>query len=73
MLRARIEAVLAAACSILAVITLAWPTWIEEITGLDPDAGSGGTEWGFVAVLGAFAIAAALMARRDFRRAAQRH
>lgn len=73
MLRARIEAVLALACGILALITLIWPTWIEEMTGLDPDAGSGETEWGFVAVLGAFAVVAALLARRDYRRAAQSH
>jgi hypothetical protein len=72
-LRARIEAVLAVACGILAAITLVWPTWIEKITGLEPDAGTGETEWGLVVVLGAFAVVAALLAGRDFRRAARHH
>jgi hypothetical protein len=28
----------------LNVITMVWPTWIEAVTGADPDSGDGSTE-----------------------------
>jgi hypothetical protein len=72
MLRARLETVLAAAAALLAVLTAVRPTWIEAVTRLDPDGGSGAAEWGLVAVLAMVALAGALLARRDYRAAAQR-
>jgi hypothetical protein len=67
MLRARVETVLAALFAIAAVGTAISPTWIETLTGLEPDAGSGETEWWAVALLAAMALTAALLARRDYR------
>jgi hypothetical protein len=67
-LRARvsIEVVLAVISAALCVLTLVFPEWIEELTGLEPDAGSGALEW---LVAGVFLVAAVL-ARRDYRRLA---
>jgi hypothetical protein len=67
MLKARIEAILAVVAGILAVVTLVWPTWIETLFGVDPDAGSGAAEWWIVAVLAGVAVASGLLARRDYR------
>jgi hypothetical protein len=39
--RLRIEVVLAVISAVLCVLTLVFPEWIEELTGLEPDAGSG--------------------------------
>jgi hypothetical protein len=72
MLRPRLETALALLFGALAVVTLVWPNWIESLTGLDPDQESGAAEWGIVAVLGIMALAAALLARRDYRRASLR-
>jgi hypothetical protein len=69
MLRVRVEVVLALLCAVLAAATMIWPTWIESLTGLEPDAGTGETEWWIVLVFAVGAIAAAVLARRDHRRA----
>jgi hypothetical protein len=68
--RLRIEAVLAGVSAILFILTLVFPEWIEVITGLEPDAGSGALE---LVVAGAFLVGAmvsAVLARRDQRRLA---
>ena len=65
--RARIEAALGCLAGLLAIVTAIWPTWIEELTGLEPDGGSGEAEWLLVAGFLLAALAAGLMARRDFR------
>ena len=70
--RLRIE-VLAVISAVLCVLTLVLPEWIEELTGLEPDAGSGALEW---IIAGAFLVAAvvsAVLARRDYRRLAADH
>jgi polyferredoxin len=67
MLRPRLEAALCALFTALTIITVIWPTWIERLTGLEPDGGSGAAEWGIVLVLGAAALGFGLLARRDFR------
>jgi hypothetical protein len=67
MARVRVETFLAAIFAILAIATFIWPTWIEALTGLEPDAGSGALEWLIVAVFGLLAIGASLLARRDYR------
>jgi hypothetical protein len=48
-------------------VTLLWPTWIESITGLEPDAGSSVGEWAVVVVCAVAAMGAAALARRDYR------
>ena len=64
--KARVETVLAGIFGVLAVVTMLWPTWIESITGLEPDAGSGATEWAAVVVFAVAAVGAAALARRDY-------
>jgi hypothetical protein len=66
-LRARIEIVLSALLGLAAILTAAWPTWIEGLFGFDPDGGNGKAEWLIVVVLAAAAVAAAALARRDLR------
>jgi hypothetical protein len=44
--RMLIEALLAALSAAALVLTFLWPQWIEDLFGLDPDGGSGETEWG---------------------------
>jgi hypothetical protein len=71
--RLRIELVLAIVSAALSVLTLVFPEWIEEVTGLEPDAGSGALEWIIVGVfLGATMVSAAL-ARRDYHRLVGEH
>jgi hypothetical protein len=66
--RVRIETILAIIGAALAVLTLAWPEWIEEIFGVEPDGGNGSLEWiiavGFLAV----GVGLGLLARHDQRR-----
>lgn len=44
-LRVRIEVFLASLSACLVGLSLAVPHWIEVLTGLEPDDGSGGFEW----------------------------
>jgi hypothetical protein len=57
----------AVAGAALTLLTLASPTWIELLFGIDPDAGSGALEWA-LAALPVAAIAGALLARVEWRR-----
>jgi hypothetical protein len=71
--RVRIEVILAVISAVLCVVTLISPEWIEELTGLEPDAGSGTLEW---LIAGAFLVGASIsaaLARRDYRRLADDH
>ena len=65
------EAVLAVLAAALGVLTVAVPAWIEVLTGLDPDAGSGTLE--ILIAVGLFASAgiAAWAARRHRRHGAE--
>lgn len=69
MVRARVETVLAGLFAIGTVATLVWPTWIESLTELEPDKGSGEAEWWLVIVLGVAALVTGTLARRDYRAA----
>ena len=69
MIRARLELALSALFAALTVATLIWPTWIESLTGLEPDRGTGETEWWIVVLLGLVTIALGALAARDFRAA----
>jgi hypothetical protein len=63
-LRRNLDALLAALASIGLLITLVWPDWIEQLSGLDPDGGSGAVEWGVVAVLAVMGLVFGLRAWR---------
>ena len=69
MLRVRVEVVLSLLCAVLAAVTMIWPTWIESLTGLEPDAGTGEAEWWIVLVFAVGAVGAGALARRDYRQA----
>ena len=63
------EAILASITAFLAALTLFWHDWIEAF-GLDPDHGNGTVEWLVVGGLLAGTVAAAALARVEWRRAA---
>ncbi len=71
--RLRIEVVLAATSAVLCVLTLVFPAWIEKLTVLEPDAGSGALEWIIAGISLVAAIVSAVLASRDYRRLAARH
>jgi hypothetical protein len=50
-------------------LTLVWRDWIERLTGLDPDSGSGSVEWAIVAALLALAVWLITLATREWRAA----
>jgi hypothetical protein len=63
--RFRIDALLTVLSAVALVVSLAVPDWIEEATGLEPDAGNGVTEWAFVAVLFVCTLVFARRTRHD--------
>jgi ABC-type thiamin/hydroxymethylpyrimidine transport system permease subunit len=71
--RLRIEVVLAVISAVLGVLTLVFPQWIEELTRLEPDAGSGALEWIIAGIFLLAAAVSAVLARRDYRRLAAHH
>lgn len=68
--RLRVEVILAAISAGLFILTLINAEWIEALTGLEPDAGSGALEWLIAAAFLVAAVVIALMARRDYRQLA---
>jgi hypothetical protein len=64
------ESVSAAMAVVLTLITVVWPHWIEIVTGIAPDGGSGALERAVVAGVAATAILLAAAARAEWRRAA---
>lgn len=68
--RARIETALATVSAALVILTLALPEWIELLTGLDPDAGSGALELAVTGTLLVVTIGFTLVARGNRRRLA---
>jgi hypothetical protein len=69
-LRVRIllEAVIGGAAAGLAVLTLFFPDWIEEIVRVDPDGHNGFVEWLVVGALLVVAVSLGAFARADWRR-----
>jgi len=57
-----------ACCAVLAAITMALPTWIETVFGVDPDGGSGAAEWLIVGALTAGTVVAVRAAARTWSR-----
>ena len=66
--RMTIEGLLGLASLALAVLTVVNKEWIEGLTGLEPDAGSGALEWGIVIAFGLAAVLLGRMAWRDRQR-----
>jgi hypothetical protein len=64
------ESVSAAIAVVLALVTMAWPDWIEILTGSAPDGGSGALELAVVGGLAAAAMLLAAAARAEWHRAA---
>jgi hypothetical protein len=71
--RLRIEGLLAVLSAMLCVLTLVIPEWIEELTGLELDAGSGALEWIIAGVLLVATVVSAVLARRDYGHLAAYH
>ena len=69
--RVTVEVVLGLASLGLAFLTALNREWVEELTGLDPDAGSGALEWGIVFALALAAVVLGALAVRDGRRLRQ--
>ena len=64
-----IEAGLSGASAALAILTLITREWIEALTGWDPDHGNGSLEWAIAIGLAVLALAFAVVARSEFRKA----
>ncbi|MEU2288232.1 ABC transporter permease [Streptomyces sp. NPDC013178] len=67
--RAWIEAIFAAICGVLFIVTLIWHDWIERVFGVEPDIGSGALEWVIVAAALCGAVGFSLLARSEWRKA----
>jgi hypothetical protein len=66
--RLTVEAVLGLVSLGLAILTAVNAEWIEALTGLEPDAGSGALEWAITVAFGLAAIVLGTLAVRDGRR-----
>lgn len=64
-----IDAALAGAALVLGLVTVLVPDWFERVLGASPDGGDGSAERWFALAWIALAVALALLARRDHRRA----
>jgi hypothetical protein len=73
MLRARIETAVAMAAAVLTMAAVLRPTWIESLSGLEPDGGNSGAEWWLAIVFAAVALLSAVFARQDYRRSKALH
>jgi hypothetical protein len=63
-----IELVLSLISALLTALTIAWPDWIEGIFEVDPDAGSGSTEWGISLAFIVVTLMLAALTGRTWRR-----
>ena len=65
-----VEAALSACSSLLVVLTVVWPHWIEGVFGVDPDHHSGSFEWMVVIACCLVTVGFGVLARREWRNAA---
>ena len=63
-----IEVILAAVTAALLLLTLISREWVEEVFGVEPDAGSGALEWAIVVALALATVAFSLLARAEWKR-----
>ena len=69
MSRFHLEVTVAAVTASLFLVTLIWKDWIEIVSGVDPDRGSGALEWAIVLAMGLAALTSAVLARWEWKRA----
>jgi hypothetical protein len=69
-LRARWQLILAVTFFALTVLAIVVPMWIEEVTGLSPDGGSGETELLLAVPLGLASIVLGILTHRTRRKIA---
>lgn len=62
------EVTLACISAVCLALTAAWPQWIEDVFGLEPDGGDGSTEWGWALALCVATIVCIASARRTWKR-----
>jgi hypothetical protein len=67
MTQIRVEALSSATLGLLVMVTIAFPRWLEAVTGVDADGGSGAVEWAVVCFCAAGALATGLHAGRRLR------
>ena len=63
-----VEAILASVSAALLALTVAWPRWIEDILGFEPDGGDGSTEWGWALAFAVATVVCFASARRTWKR-----
>lgn len=68
----QIEIALAVVSATLFALTLVHPPWIEVLTGVKPDAGTGSTEFLIAGAFLLMSVALGGLARRTYRRLAAR-
>jgi hypothetical protein len=66
-----LEMALALSSAVLTLVTLVWNEWIEIVFGLDPDHGTGATEWLICSLLLVAAMTLFVLARCEWRRMQQ--
>jgi hypothetical protein len=57
----------------LALLTLAWPDWLELLLRVDPDGGNGAVEWSIVALFALVTLIGLALAHREWRRLRSAH
>ena len=65
--RPRLRKVGAVLAAVTALITVLWPAWIEAMSGIDPDRGSGAAEVAVVAALASVVVALCVPTVRHYR------
>jgi hypothetical protein len=65
--RVRAEMALSVLAAALGAVTIVRRDWLEVVFGVDPDGGSGETEWLIVAACFALSVVLVWLARRDAR------
>jgi len=63
-----IELALSLVSAFLTALTVAWPDWIEGIFEVDPDAGTGSSEWGITLAFVVATVMLAALTGRTWRR-----
>jgi hypothetical protein len=63
-----IELALSLISAFLTALTFAWPDWIEGLFEVDPDAGSGSSEWGITLAFVTVTLALFALTGRTWRR-----
>lgn len=63
-----VELVLAAISSLLAVLTMVRPDWIEGLFEVAPDGGNGSSEWGITLAFLVATVALTVLTGRTWRR-----